>query len=218
MDDYAQMDDEQGHQNHGTEAVDGSHALKSTEHSGQPLRPRHVRKLKRHTGQGEAKEAQDEREMHLADKRIKALEQLAPVFGFLPFAPVEHFAERSRQPGQRMEPEEEERTDEQPGHAPERKEQQGVFFRVMVCGVGQIAREAPMASRVALRARGDNVVPADMGPRVRYGQDIVAAMAIIALGGGSLAELGNLPMIRFEIRRGHLSVAFSAGLENVLLE
>ncbi len=94
---------------------------------------------------------------------------------------------------------EEERTDQQRRHTPECPEQERIFLRIMVSRMGQISCKATRRSRMAFLARPDNILTTEVRTRIRNREDIVRAMAIIALCRLGISKLRHLAVISVEV-------------------
>ena len=130
-------------------------------------------------------------------------DQLPPVF------------ERTRQPQGGVGAGDDEGAQQQRRHAPERVEQDGVADRVVMRGVRQVAGELAVRAGMALGAGLDDVVAAEPGPRVGHREHVVRAVAVVALGGLQISELGDFAVVRLEIARGDGLVAAAALIHDV---
>src|SRR5208282_2722981 len=122
------------------------------------------------------------------------------------------------QPQQRVNAAEDEGADEQGGHAPERPEQERIFLRVVVGGVGQVAGKAAGRIGVALLTSGDDIGAAQMRARVGDAQDIVRAVAVVTLGGSGVAKARNFTVVSLEVSLGDFYVALAALAHDFELE
>ena len=129
-----------------------------------------------------------------------------------------HHLPRARQPQQRVDAGDHERADQQRGHEPERVEQDRVLVPVVMRRVRQIAGELPMRAGMALPAGLDDVLARQMRGRVVRRQDVVRAMAVVALGGGGEAELRHLAVERLEVALRDVLVTAAALVEDGELE
>ena len=95
---------------------------------------------------------------------------------------------------------------------------QGYFCRVVVRRVAQVAGEAARRARVALLAGLDHVLAREVRARVGHRQDVVRAVAVVALGGLRVAELARPCRGRCRSRSSRSPVAAAALLHDVELE
>ena len=65
--------------------------------------------------------------------------------------------------------------------------------------VGKVAREPPRCTFMTLLARGHNILMAKMRLRISNGKNIMSAMAIVALRGLRVAQLGDFAVICIEV-------------------
>ena len=85
-------------------------------------------------------------------------------------------------------------------------------------GVRQVTGETPRCARVALLARLNDVVVAEVRAGIGNGQDVVRAVAIVALRRFRVPELRDFSVVRVEVRLGDLLVAASALRHDLELE
>ena len=90
------------------------------------------------------------------------------------------------------------RAHQERGHSPEGPEQPGIAIAVMMCRVGQVAGKLTVRTIVALAAGFDDVVPAERRTGLRRRQDVVDAVAVVALGDAFAAQSRNLAVKRVE--------------------
>src|ERR1039457_687997 len=126
--------------------------------------------------------------------------------------------QRAGKPSQGVGAGDDQRAHQQRGHSPERIEQEGGLLRVVVRRVREVSGELPVRPRVALAARGHNVVPAQARSRVVDRQDIVRTVTVVAFRGLQVTQLGDLPVERLEVGVRDLLVAASALVHNVQTE
>src|SRR5690606_20227191 len=107
-------------------------------------------------------------------------------------------AQLAGEPEERVQAEEGEDRDQQAGHRPEGVEQVRARLRVVVAGVGQEVGEARVGGGVARPARLDAVVGVERRGRGRGGEDVVRAVAVVALGDVGGAQVRRLAVERVE--------------------
>src|SRR5512139_3332380 len=100
------------------------------------------------------------------------------LLGLLRLAQLAPHLQRARQPQERVRAADDERADEERGHAPERPEEPGVLLGVVVRGVAEVSGEAARRARVALLARLGDVLAREVRARVGDPLDVVRAVAV----------------------------------------
>jgi hypothetical protein len=111
-----------------------------------------------------------------------------------------------------------ERTDQQRRHTPECPEEKWIFCRVVMGCVCKVAGEPPCCTFMTLLAGGHNIFVAEMGLWISNGENIVSAMAIVALGSLRVAQLGDFAVVCIEVRFGNVLVAPPAFRHDVQFE
>ena len=92
--------------------------------------------------------------------------------------PLKAFPEGTWYPEERMDSKEGKCTNQQAGHAPECIKEIRVFIPVMMGGMGQIACEFPVGSRVALLAGFYHVTPVQAGFTVVCRENIMGSVTV----------------------------------------
>lgn len=108
--------------------------------------------------------------------------------------------------------------DQEPGHTPERPEEQRIFLRIMMRGMREISGKPTRRSFVALLACLNNVLSAQVRTRIGDRQNIVCTMAVVTFRRFRVPELGDLAMVRIKVRRRDLLVAAAALCHDLELE
>ena len=121
-------------------------------------------------------------------------------------------------PEQRMYTAKHERADQQRRHPPECPEEKWIFCRVVVGCVCKVAGKPSRCTFMALLTCPHDIIVAEMRLRIGNGKNIVRAVAIVALGCLCVAQLGDLAVIRIEIRLCNVFVAPSALRHDIQLE
>src|ERR1039457_7165821 len=194
----AQVQPEIGEGQHRAEPVDQPGGLEAPQQVRQHLRPGGIGELQNHPRQRQPQKTGDHQQVQVALEGLEA----AHVDAALRLAVLHLLAvlQRARQPQRHVGARDHQRTHQQRGHGPERHEQERVLLRIVVRGVRQVSGELAVRAGMALRAGFDDVVAAQMGARVVHRQNVVRAMAIVALGGLQIAQLRNLQVLRLPWR------------------
>ena len=99
-------------------------------------------------------------------------------------------------------------------HRPESPEQVWVLAWVVVRGMSEVSRKSPRGARVALLTRLNHVRAAQTRARICHRQNVMRAMAIVALRRLGIPESRDLPMEGIEVGAGKLLVAAAARLHD----
>ncbi len=206
----------------GADAVQDAERLGPAEDPRHELRPGGVGELERHAGDRQGEEAEHHQDVQRALVRVKRRYSfVAPFVARAPCAsatrPASARAGRAR-PACASSAKVSVPTSSA-GHAPERPEQPRVALGVVVRGVRQVAGESPVRARVALPAGRDDVAPAERARRDRSRrEDVVRAVAVVALGRALGAQARDLAVERVEERLACCLVAAAALLHHARAE
>jgi len=190
-----------------TNTVQHTGSLYTSQNPGKELGPFHMGELQHHSGQRQYNEADDDKDVGNPLITAEAPEiQVAGFFGsFLPF--LEPFLNRTGQPHEQVDSEEDENPQQERSHEDVGAMQSGIIF---MGGMAHVAGKALIRSHVAFPAGGHQVRFRYLGSRIGGFQDIMGTMTIGATGRFVISQLVSLAMVGFHVGFSSLPVTRAA--------